>query len=31
MSLNLSPERPQQVAAFVTRDGIAWRTTIPAD
>jgi hypothetical protein len=31
MSLNLSPERAQQVAAFVNRDGIAWRTTIAAD
>lgn len=28
MSLNLSPEQPQQVAAFVSPAGIEWRTTI---
>ena len=28
MGLNLAPEMPQQVAAFVSRHGIEWRTTI---
>lgn len=28
MSLNLSPEAPQQVAGFVTPAGLEWRTTI---
>jgi hypothetical protein len=28
VNLNLSPEAPQQVAAYITPDGIAWRTSI---